>query len=240
MADPSNSTESHREYIGNELELFQHAVNWKSYYSKRLKPFINGDVLEVGAGFGANIPYLYRDDLASWLSIEPDRELCQMYAERQNNGEVPARCEIKASILQDLPADQLFDSIIYIDVLEHIENDKGEVETALSRLKPGGHLIILCPAHQFLFSPFDQAIGHYRRYNKSMYRQLTPQKPVRLEYLDSVGMLASMANKLLLKQSSPNIQQIKFWDRFIVRTSYFVDPLIFRMIGKTIVGVWKK
>ncbi|MEE2934530.1 MAG: hypothetical protein VYA84_00875, partial [Planctomycetota bacterium] len=60
------------EYIGNELELFLHAENWKGYVAKRLRRYIKGAVLEVGAGLGANSPYLYRDDLQQFVSLEPD------------------------------------------------------------------------------------------------------------------------------------------------------------------------
>ena len=40
-------------YPGDELVLFQHATNWKKYFSRQIKPYIKGDVLEVGAGIGA-------------------------------------------------------------------------------------------------------------------------------------------------------------------------------------------
>ena len=50
--------DSEGNYIGGELELFKNATNWKSYVAKKTRPFIKGDVLEVGAGLGANAKYL--------------------------------------------------------------------------------------------------------------------------------------------------------------------------------------
>lgn len=234
------NTSGHPHYIGNELELFQLAVNWKHYLASRIRPYLDGDVLEVGAGLGANIPYFYSHEIRTWTSLEPDPQLCTQYSLNQAEKRIPSRCALIQGTLASLKVADRFDTIIYIDVLEHIENDQQEFEAAFSRLKSNGHLIILCPAHNFLFSPFDKAIGHFRRYNKQMYRQLSAHHPLRLEYLDCVGMLASMANKLLLRQDYPNARQIRFWDSLLVGLSRLLDPLIFRSLGKSILGVWKK
>lgn len=197
-------------------------------------------MLEVGAGLGANVPYLHHAGVTRWLSLEPDAELAGEYRSRREQQKFPASCEIVEGTLDTLDPESRFDSILYVDVLEHIEDDQQEFERALGRLKPGGHLVILCPAHQFLYSPFDQAIGHFRRYNKRMYRALSTVRPTRLEYLDTVGLLASIANKLLLKQSYPTEKQISLWDRVFVRASLLIDPLTLRLMGKSILGVWTR
>ena len=237
---PHPDTEAQLEYIGNELELFQLANNWKRYLASRLRPFVKGEVLEVGSGLGANIPYVHSDAIARWVSLEPDVRLCDEYRRRQAEERIPACCELIQGILETLPGEETFDSILYIDVLEHIQDDRAEFERAYGRLRSGGHLVVVCPAHDFLFSPFDEAIGHFRRYDKPRYRGLCERRPLTMEYLDSVGMIASVANKLLLKQSYPNEEQIKLWDRLFVRLSRIVDPLTFRLIGKSILGVWRK
>lgn len=228
------------DYIGEELGLFKLAENWKRYVAARLQPYLAGDLLEVGAGIGANTRYFDRPELTRFVSLEPDGRLCGEYRREQAAGRVPARCELVQGTLESLPASESFDAIVYIDVLEHIEGDRAEFARAYSRLRPGGHLCILCPAHNYFYSPFDQAIGHFRRYDKRMFRALSEQPAMRLEYLDSVGMLASAANKLLLRQSYPNEQQIRVWDRLLVRTSRLVDPLVMHQLGKSILGVWQK
>ena len=237
---PTPETDDQPDYVGKELELFELAKNWKRYLSTRLQPFLAGEVLEVGAGLGANVPYFYRDDLTRWLSLEPDGQLCTNYHLRQADGQIPTQCELTQGVLATLSEKETFDSIIYIDVLEHIKEDRAEFERAYQRLRPRGHLVVLCPAHNFLFSPFDQAIGHYRRYNKRMFCQLSDQRPVVLEYLDIVGMFASIVNKLLLRQSYPNEKQIMLWDRLFVPISRLIDPLVLRSSGKSILGVWRK
>lgn len=85
-----------------------------------------------------------------------------------------------------------------------------------------------------------RAIGHFRRYDKPMYRELSDHRPVRMEYLDSVGLFASIANKLILKQAYPNEKPIRLWDRVFLRCSKVCDPASFRLIGKSLLGIWKK
>ena len=228
------------DYVGEELAIFQLAENWKRYVASRLRPHISGHVLEVGAGMGANVSYYHRDDLGRYVALEPDTRLCDDFRRQQVEGRIPARCELVQGTLETLPLNETFDSIIYIDVLEHIEDDRTEFRRAFERLRPGGQLSVLCPAHNFLFSPFDKAIGHFRRYDKRMYRELSDRQPLKLEYLDSVGMMASAANRMLLRQSYPNATQIFLWDRVFVRLSRIADPLLLRCFGKSILGVWKK
>lgn len=227
-------------YIGSELGLFEKAVNWKRYYSRRIKKFLQGKVLEIGAGYGTNTPYLFNPKVTRWLSVEPDEKLCKQYAERRANGVIPSECEIKNGTLSELEEGEKFDAIIYIDVLEHIKDDRNEFERAYKHLNEDGFLIILCPAYPFLFSPFDEAIGHYRRYTKRMFKQLSPNPPLLLEYLDTVGVLASTANKLVLKQSTPSESQIQLWDNIMIPCSLVIDSITCRAVGKSLLGVWKK
>ncbi len=64
-----------KNYIGNELDLFKDATNWKKYFSKNISEFINGDVLEIGAGIGINTPYLIGNKTKSITCVEPDKKL---------------------------------------------------------------------------------------------------------------------------------------------------------------------
>jgi hypothetical protein len=117
-----------------------------------------------------------------------------------------------------------------------------EAQAAAKHLKPGGKLIILSPAHQWLFTPFDKAIGHFRRYSRTSLSKIGPEDCVEVKviYLDSAGMLLSLANKLLLQQSMPTIKQILIWDRWVVPISKLLDPILFFNLGKSVVGIWKR
>ena len=111
---------------------------------------------------------------------------------------------------------------------------------AAAHLNRGGHIVVLSPAHPFLFTPFDSAIGHFRRYTRDSLRQAAPPQLAlrKLIYLDSAGMLASLGNRLLLRSAMPTEKQILAWDRFLVPISRVLDPLLDGRAGKSVLGVW--
>jgi SAM-dependent methyltransferase len=154
----------------------------------------------------------------------------------------PGCYETFEGTLEILPATELFDTILYIDVLEHIEDDAAELKRAAAHLRRGGRLVILSPAHQWLFSKFDASIGHHRRYTRGTLLAIAPPD-LRLEravYLDAFGLFLSLANRLLLRQNLPTVNQIRFWDRFVVPVSRLMDPVLFHRAGKSVLVVWQK
>ena len=229
-------------YIGNELELFSEAKNWKQYVAALITPWIKGDVLEVGAGIGTNTGLFYSSSVRSWLLLEPDQKFCKILESRLSEKLLPSICTVLNGYTSNIKKQEQFDTIIYIDVLEHIADDKAEMQTASRLLKKGGRLIILSPAHNFLMSPFDMAIGHYRRYSKKTLHALADEAliPDKLIYADTIGFFTVLANKYFLKQKSPTIKQINFWDKWIIPVSRVIDPILFYSAGKSVIGIWTK
>ena len=230
------------DYCGTELDVFIHAKNWKKYWASAIKPYLGDNVLDVGAGIGATASNLNIKIYNRWVELEPDNNLTSRIEESQRRGEIPPHFEIRNGTSNDLGADEIFDTILYIDVLEHIKEDAEELLNVSKNLTINGHLIIVAPAHNFLFTEFDRQIGHFRRYDKKSLISITPEKfeIVKLCYLDSVGMIASLANKLILKSGSPKISQIKLWDKLMVRASRVVDGILFHRVGKSIVCILRK
>ena len=87
--------------------------------------------------------------------LEPDEALASQLRTAVRG---QARRHVSVGTISSV-AGQLFDAVLYIDVLEHIEDDKSELACAIRLIRPGGRLIVLAPAHQALYSPFDKAIG---------------------------------------------------------------------------------
>ncbi len=227
-------------YVGSELDLFAGATTWKSYVRSHLRPHLSGDILEVGAGLGAATATFNDGTQRRWVCLEPDRALANriklsITAKLMN-------CELVVGTLLDLKPEEQFDGILYMDVLEHIEADADELARAATHLKPNGSLVILAPALAWLFTPFDAAIGHYRRYTKSSLRSIAPRglSEKKCIYLDSVGLLASLANKLFLRSPTPSKAQIRFWDRSMVPISTVADRALGYAIGRSILVIWQK
>lgn len=230
-------------YEGDELRLFQDARRWKAYFSREMRAFIRGRVLEVGAGIGGTTRLFMDAPFESWLCIDPDREHVAQLRSLVASGELPSRCLVEEGTLEDLGNGAgTFDTILYIDVLEHIADDRAELRDASERLAPHGHVLVLSPAHPWLYSPFDRKIGHHRRYTKASLAALAPDDLalVRLAYLDTAGLLASFANRALLRSADPTRAQIRFWDDVLVRASERIDRVLAYRLGKSVLGVWEK
>lgn len=227
-------------YIGNELELFAYARNWKAYWSAALRPYLGRNVLDVGAGLGATARLLAAAPCERYVALEPDPALVQRL--RCSTSELPPCLEVVHGTIADIPDIGTFDTVMYIDVLEHIEDDIGELRQAGHRLCPEGRLIVLSPAHQWLYSPFDRAVGHVRRYSAAELERRVPRgfRVEKLCYLDSLGLFASLANRMVLTQNLPTMKQIELWDRVLVPISRWVDPLTGWRFGKTVLAVFKK
>lgn len=226
------------EYIGSELDLFKDAIVWKKYFSSQINQYISGDVLEVGAGLGANSKFLINDKVISWTFLEPDHTLCNKI--KINTTDINISKNVINGTIDSTNC--TFDTIIYIDVLEHIEDSMGEIDKIKTRLNKGGNLIILVPAYQYLFSDFDREIGHFRRYNKKVLKNEVKDKLVLVSsfYLDSIGVLASLVNKIFLKKAKITRSQVSFWDNYLVRISYLSDIIFFRKFGKSLIAIFTK
>jgi SAM-dependent methyltransferase len=229
-------------YVGSELEIFSRANHWKAYYGKIIRPYLVGDVLEVGAGIGATTKSLCDGTQRRWVCLEPAVTLSAQIENLLQNGFLPKCCEVITGWITTLDLEETFDAVLYIDVLEHIEDDQEELAAAATHLRPGGLLIILAPAHQWLYTPFDKQIGHYRRYTKESLSTCIPRafECIDLRYLDSVGLFASLGNVFLLKSEMPRPWQITLWDTVMIQGSRVFDRVLKNKLGKSILGVWRK
>ena len=231
-------------YPGDELNLFKEALIWKKYWYSNIKKYVSGRVLEVGCGNGANTEMILEKDNIRITCIDPDKILIDEITNRLSKSVHKHKLiDIFNCNVHNLRCKEaVFDSVMYIDVLEHIENDQLDLQQAIDYIKKGGYLIVLCPAFPILFSPFDSAIGHFRRYKRTSLGSLSLNSVELIDsyYLDSVGFFASLINKLFLKQSVPTGKQILFWDKFLVPVSKITDKFLSRYFGKSVICIWRK
>jgi SAM-dependent methyltransferase len=229
-------------YPGSELELFAEATNWKRYVAGLVAPYIGETVLDVGAGIGGHIPFLCKSGVHDWVCLEPDELLASHIARGIADGRLPTSCRVITGNIDQLGDLGVFSTVLYLDVLEHILEDRAELDKAAARLAPGGSLIVLAPAHEFLFSAFDREIGHYRRYSAAALRALAPSgcRLVSCRLLDAAGFFASLGNRLVLRSASPSARQIGFWDKALVPVSRRLDRCLGYRFGKSVLALWNK
>jgi 2-polyprenyl-3-methyl-5-hydroxy-6-metoxy-1,4-benzoquinol methylase len=235
-------TSSEFKYQGHELQLFALALRWKNYVRANLAPHVRDRVLEVGAGLGAVTRALLHDGIEQWTCLEPDPQLAARIVDTLSDHPLRDRVDTICGMTSDLESKPRYDTILYIDVLEHIQDDSEELRRSASLLREGGAIIVLAPAYAWLFSPFDNAVGHFRRYDATSVVAATPAnlEPANVFYLDSIGLLLSLANRIFLRQSIPSRWQILFWDRVLIPLSRIIDPVIRFRAGRSIVAIWRK
>jgi len=225
------------DYEGWELEHFDNSDNFRNYQNDLFKNHLKGHVAEVGPGNGENLQ-IYKDNVEILELYEPSRVLFENLISKFGSDK---KFIIKNEVFS--LKENTYDSILYLDVLEHIENDHQEIIKAFKSLKDGGKLIINVPAFQHLYSNFDKDVKHFRRYSKKTLLNLIKNLnflSYELKYYDSLGYILSLMSKLFTKNYKNNFnKKIKIWNS-LIPLSKILDTLIFHLFGKSLILIITK
>ena len=226
-------------YIGQELENFNHASLWRKYTISKVSKFLKGkNVLEVGSGIGSfsEILLKYVNQLTL---VEPDQDYCNFLKKKfQNSTKVK---KIYNGTVSSLKTEK-FDVIIHFQVLEHIEDDNEEILRNLNLLNDNGFLIVCVPSFMSLYSKFDKAVGHFKRYVKDDFSKFTLNKSkiIKMFYIDSSGYIIYKMFGFFLNSEYPNKYMIMIWDKIFIPISIILDKIFFYKIGKNLISIIQK
>jgi len=226
-----------KKYPEVALERFDKASLWIKYVVFKIKRFLKNDILEVGAGFGSFTRGYMKNFHSVTLTDADDNSFNLLKQNFLNDQNVNI---IKSSV-KDIG--KKFNTILYFNVLEHIEEDKLEIKNALEKLNNKGYLIILVPAHQKIYSKLDKAVGHYKRYDIDFFKKnkFENSKIVKLYFLDVFGYLLYYANKIFFKEETyPSNWKIFIWDKIFTPLSIVIDFLTAYKFGKNILCIYQK
>jgi SAM-dependent methyltransferase len=172
--------------LDEPLKLTANARNYNRWLYDRARPFLGSRVLDFGAGIGT-FTELAADDGREVVALEPHAEYAELLRERfRDRPDVT----VAERTIDALAEEASFDSALCFNVLEHVGDDAGALAAVRRRLRPGGSLLLLVPAHGFLLSETDRAIGHHRRYAKRPLRRLLADagyEVTTLRYVNPVG-----------------------------------------------------
>lgn len=230
-------------YEGRDLEVMSFAQKYHEWIVSLFRGFLGKRVAEVGAGSGNFSALLAREPLEELVVIEPSQN---MYELLKKNTAGDVRITTHNAFFGEVSSQYIghFDSIVYVNVLEHVEDDAGELARIYAALAPGGHVCVFVPALPWLYSEHDASIGHFRRYEK---QQLIARlegagfEIVRAHYFDIFGILPWLILlKWKLMKGDPSAGNISFYDTYIVPVSRALEALVTPPIGKNLVIVGKK
>lgn len=180
---------------------------------RKVSPFIGQRVLEVGCGVGNMAPHLRDRELVLGIDISNE-------SVAQVNGTYAGTC-IRAEVCDASSAAMLefaryrFDSIISVNVLEHIEDDNAALRYWHEVLQPGGRVVLIVPAHQFLYGSMDLPIGHWRRYSVSGLSQQLRDAGFHVLHARTVNPLGALGwflNGRVLHKRVPPVDQLKLFN----------------------------
>ncbi|MBV8880187.1 MAG: glycosyltransferase [Planctomycetaceae bacterium] len=143
------------------LKLLQKASRYNSWVYQMLRPYVGRDILEVGSGIGNMTRYFTRHGRVTATDISP---FCLRELERTYAGNETVRVQPLDISRNSYPEFEIYDTIVCLNVLEHIEDDVEALRNMRKLLKPGGRLLLYVPANPRLYCEIDRGVGHYRRY----------------------------------------------------------------------------
>jgi SAM-dependent methyltransferase len=211
------------------------ADRFNRWVLSRFERHLGETVLEVGCGSG-NFTVLMaaRGHKVTGIDIEPD------YVETARRR--LASFADSSVTCGDATASEWsgrFDTVVALDVLEHIERDREFLERLRGALKPGGKLVLKVPAGHWLMSPMDRAVGHYRRYDRATLAEAlrgAGMTPIEMRHFNIPGTLGWWVNGKLLGRTTPPAEQVQKFESLVplFRAAEAVFPL---PIGLSLIAV---
>ncbi len=165
--------------------------NYYAWTYGLFRPWLTGEVVELGCGAGLGIA-TYLDRVRRVLAVDHDEALLERVRMAFPEERVRA---LKADLAGDWAelAGITADAVILMDVLEHFADDLGFLRKAAALVKPGGHLCVKVPAQARLYSPMDEASGHFRRYDPEDLRRLAAALGLAVVELTPINRLGGLA-----------------------------------------------
>lgn len=202
------------------LEIMRAAPRYNAWQYRRIAPYIGRRVLEVGSGVGNISQHIVSEerDLVILTDTDPHYrdELRTRFGAHRN-------VVVDALTLPDSGAREKFrssklDSVVALNVVEHIEDDVGALRTMGEMLAPGGNVIVLVPALAWLYGSLDAALHHYRRYTKTSLAGAISAAGLSLDHMfwfNIVGVGGWWFNAVIRRTRRIPIGQLKTFDRFV-------------------------
>jgi SAM-dependent methyltransferase len=210
---------------------------YRAYQLELVRPHVGRSLLEVGAGLGEFAAQV--GGLDRHVVTDVDAAAVASMAAR-----FAARPEVEARVL-DLDAGparvgDLVETVLAINVLEHIDDDAEALRRMAALVRPGGNIVIWVPGYMQLYGEFDRAVGHVRRYTPATLRSAFERAGLRPLEVKPVNLLGGIAWWLTVRRGGVGGQRprlVRIYDRFVVPTTRFVERRFTPPFGQSVLGV---
>ncbi len=225
-------------YFGRDLEAMSFAKKYHSWIIDEFRPYFGARVGEIGAGTGNFSRLLLEAGIPQLTSFEPADNMYSILAERLRA--FPQVRTVNGYFGEECAAYRdAFDSLAYVNVLEHIERDGDELVHIRNSLRPGGHALIFVPALHWLYSDLDEKLGHFRRYGKPELLRLVSRaglKVLKIRYFDLIGVIPWYLAYTLLNRPM-TAGSVSLYDNLVVPVTRALERIAAPPFGKNLLLV---
>lgn len=234
-------------YPGRELEAMSLAVNYHRWIFQSMRPYLGKRLLEVGAGTGSFSEIILEYPAEALTLLEPSALMYEQLKERLAHSKSSVRVETYNATFREvagrLKASHRPDTILYINVLEHITDDEAELALVRNTLDRHGRVCIFVPALKWLYGRFDEQVGHARRYTRPELEDKIERagfKIIKSSYFDFIGVIPWYIKYRILKSDKMESWAVKLYDQYMVGITKAIESAVRPPLGKNIVLIAEK
>lgn len=223
------------------LNAIAKADKFNFWMYSQMRPFLQGNILEIGSGIGNISDFLTKEFPSACLSDVRDQYTEYLKRRFPNNNVLNidlVHPEFE-TVYQKLLG--TFDFVFALNVVEHIKDDSLAASNMAKLLKPNGKMFILVPAYQWLYNSFDVSLEHFRRYNKKKIVGLNPKgcEPIQSRYFNSFGIVGWFVVGSIFKKKIIPEGNMSLFNK-IIPTVKLLDWVLGNKIGLSVILVTQK
>ena len=226
------------QYASGELDALASARNYYTSLMWYFAPHLGPRVMEVGAGVGTFAEYLRAEPRVERLTlVEPAVNNAPALRERFRGD---PRVRVVAGYLDDAAAPASQDTVVAVNVLEHVADDHAFLRTARETLAPDGTLLLFVPALQGIYGTLDAAFEHHRRYGRRQLRDALTGAGFRvgeLRFSNSLGVLSWFLAGRVLRRTTLSAGDVRLYDRWIVPWLSRIERRVRPPAGQSLIAV---
>lgn len=224
---------------GRSLEGASDQPRYRRFQYDLISPHCGSSVLEVGAGLGEFATQFHSLERLVVTDVDPGAvaAMSRTFADRP---EVEVR---QLDVDEQLEIGKPVESVVSINMLEHIEDDAGALRSLAELVEPGGSIVCWVPGYQQLYGEFDRKVGHVRRYTPATLADTVRRAGLELEVVKPVNLLGGIAWWLAVRKGgagTPNPKLVAAYDRFVVPVTRAIERIVRPPFGQSVLCVARK